>query len=402
MAQPKVRIKGFEGEWETRTFGSLGTVAMCKRIFKDQTSNHGHIPFYKIGTFGSTPDAFISREIYEEYKKKYEFPQKGDILISAAGTIGRVVEYYGEDAYYQDSNIVWLKHNDEIENSFLKYLYSVITWKGLEGATIKRLYNNIFLGTEIKMPSKKEQSVIASYFHHLDSLIQFATKKIESIKQVKVASLQSMFPQDGEKIPRVRFKGFEGEWKEKRLGELFDFLKGKGLSKEKLSETGKFPCILYGEIFTRYDFCAQNCYSRTDCEEGVDSKDGDILMPGSTTTIGVDLAKAVTVNKDGIKLGGDIIILRAKDINEINPYFMATELSCLQREKIAMVAQGITIIHLHGKDLVDLRYSIPDQVQEQNKIAAYFASLDSQISIQEQRLEKLKQIKVSCLEKMFV
>ena len=139
---PRVRFKGFEGEWEKMSFGRLGSVAMCKRIFKDQTQEKGDVPFFKIGTFGMVPDAYISKEIYEEYKSKFSFPQKGNILISAAGTIGRTVQYNGEDAYFQDSNIVWLKHGNEIDDTFLKYIYSIVKWNGLEGATIKRLYNN--------------------------------------------------------------------------------------------------------------------------------------------------------------------------------------------------------------------------------------------------------------------
>lgn len=96
---------------------------MCKRIFKEQTSDEGEVPFYKIGTFGVEPDAFISKELFDEYKTKYPYPNKGDILISASGSIGRTVEFTGKDEYFQDSNIVWLKHGNEIDNSFLKVLY---------------------------------------------------------------------------------------------------------------------------------------------------------------------------------------------------------------------------------------------------------------------------------------
>ena len=111
---PAVRFKGFGGNWKERKFGELGTIEMCKRIFKDQTTDDGEIPFYKIGTFGGRPNAYISREIFERYKRLYPYPTKGDILISTSGSIGRVVEYTGQEAYYQDSNIVWLNHNDLI------------------------------------------------------------------------------------------------------------------------------------------------------------------------------------------------------------------------------------------------------------------------------------------------
>lgn len=190
---PRVRFKGFEGEWEKVSFGQLGSVAMCKRIFKDQTMDKGEVPFYKIGTFAMEPDAYISKELFIEYKSKFSFPQKGDILISAAGTIGRTIQYNGEDAYFQDSNIVWLMHGNEIDNTFLMYIYSLVKWNGLEGATIKRLYNNIILETEFLLPPVEEQRAIASFFTNLDRQISLQTQRLEKLKQIKAACLDNMF-----------------------------------------------------------------------------------------------------------------------------------------------------------------------------------------------------------------
>ena len=119
---PKRRFKGFTDSWEQRKLGDIGSVSMCKRIFKEQTTESGDVPFFKIGTFGGEPDAFISRELFEEYKSNFSYPEKGDILLSASGSIGRTVEFSGKDEYFQDSNIIWLKHNDEIINAFLKQL----------------------------------------------------------------------------------------------------------------------------------------------------------------------------------------------------------------------------------------------------------------------------------------
>lgn len=130
---------------------------MCRRIFKEQTSENGEIPFYKIGTFGGEADAFISRELFEEYKAKYQYPKKGDILISASGSIGRTVVFTGKNEYFQDSNIVWLNHDKHLDNSFLKCFYSIVKWAGIEGSTIKRLYNDNILNTAITLPSVEEQ-----------------------------------------------------------------------------------------------------------------------------------------------------------------------------------------------------------------------------------------------------
>ena len=190
---PEIRFEGFADAWEQRKFGDLGSVSMCKRIFKEQTATEGDIPFYKIGTFGGEPDAFISRALFEEYKEKYQYPEVGDMLISASGTIGRTVEYAGEDAYFQDSNIVWFKHDDRVDNSFLKCIYSSVKWSGIEGSTIKRLYNDNFLKTEFSMPNAEEQKKIGEYFRELDILITLHQRKLEELKNVKKYMLQKMF-----------------------------------------------------------------------------------------------------------------------------------------------------------------------------------------------------------------
>lgn len=189
---PEIRFKGFTDAWEQRKFGDVGTVAMCKRIFKEETSENGEVPFYKIGTFGGEPDAYISREVYKKYKTMYPYPKKGDILISASGSIGRTVEYTGKDEYFQDSNIIWLQHNKNIDNSFLKVLYSVVQWS-CEGSTIKRLYNDNFLKTKIVIPNKKEQMLIGECFGRLDNLITLHQRKLDELKNVKKTLLQQMF-----------------------------------------------------------------------------------------------------------------------------------------------------------------------------------------------------------------
>lgn len=163
-------------EW--KTLGDVGDVKMCKRILKNQTSPEGDIPFYKIGTFGKQADAFISKEIYKNYKNKYSFPRKGDVLISASGTIGRAVIYDGAPAYFQDSNIVWL-HNDErlVSNRYLWHFYKIAKWFVADGGTIDRLYNDNIYKTKIPIPfpdnpekSLAEQARIVSILDKFDTL----------------------------------------------------------------------------------------------------------------------------------------------------------------------------------------------------------------------------------------
>jgi len=150
----------------------IGPVKMCRRIFKNQTTDKGDIPFYKIGTFGVEADAYISRELFLEYKDKYPFPNKSDVLLSASGTIGRRVIYEGEDAYFQDSNIVWIDNDETIVlNKYLYYLYGIINWKVSSGGTISRLYNKIILNTEVLVPPLDEQERIVSILDKFSSLV---------------------------------------------------------------------------------------------------------------------------------------------------------------------------------------------------------------------------------------
>ena len=190
--EPEIRFEGFTDPWEQRKLGEFGSVAMCKRIYKEQTSEQGDVPFFKIGTFGTDPDAFISNELFDYFKRTYPYPTPGTLLISAAGSIGRVVEYQGEKAYFQDSNIVWLEHDHRLNDTFLKPLYSQIEW-GLEGSTIKRLYNKDLLSAEVTIPGSGEQKEIGRFFAKLDDLIALHRRKLNILKNTKKSLLDKMF-----------------------------------------------------------------------------------------------------------------------------------------------------------------------------------------------------------------
>lgn len=193
---PRLRFPGFIGEWEEKRLGEIGDVCMCKRIMKHETTPTGPIPFYKIGTFGKKADAFIQEKLFLEYKKKYSYPKKGDILFSAAGTIGRCVVFNGEPAYFQDSNIVWIANDESIVyNSFLKYIYTFIDWKIDDGGIVKRLYNESIRKTSFYTPSLLEQQKIAECLSALDETIAAESDKLEALKNHKKGLMQQLFPQ---------------------------------------------------------------------------------------------------------------------------------------------------------------------------------------------------------------
>ena len=167
-----------EGDVEWKTLGWIGEVRMCKRIMKNETSDIGDIPFFKIGTFGKEPNAYISRDTFEEYKSKYNYPRVGEILISASGTIGRAVIFNGEDAYFQDSNIVWLENDEsKVLNKYLFYFYQIANWNVSDGGVIKRLYNDNIKKTLIPVPypneperSLAEQARVVAILDKFDTL----------------------------------------------------------------------------------------------------------------------------------------------------------------------------------------------------------------------------------------
>ena len=151
--------------------GNIGSICMCKRILKSQTNTVGGVPFYKIGTFGKKADSYISQETFDEYRSKYNFPKKGDVLISAAGTIGRTVVYDGEPAYFQDSNIVWIDNDESVVlNSYLRYCYELKPWKVSSGGTIQRLYNDNIAKAVITVPPLDVQNRIVNVLDNFEKI----------------------------------------------------------------------------------------------------------------------------------------------------------------------------------------------------------------------------------------
>ena len=177
-------------DWKAMTLGDIGKPSMCKRILKNQTSSTGDVPFYKIGTFGKTPNAYISQEIYDEFRAKYSFPKKGDVLISASGTIGRRVRYDGEPAFFQDSNIVWIDNDEkQVLNDYLYVFYEFCDWQPSKGATISRLYNSNLTSVKIAFPkSFKEQNKLLDKINRLS----IETKKLEAIYKQKINDLDEL------------------------------------------------------------------------------------------------------------------------------------------------------------------------------------------------------------------
>lgn len=232
-------------DWQDEKLGELAKVCMCKRIFADQTTENGEIPFFKIGTFGKEADAYISRSLYEDFKHRFSFPQKGDVLISAAGTLGRSVIFDGKDAYFQDSNIVWLDiDKTKLCNKYLYHYYKVIQWASSEGSTIARLYNGIICDTHIALPKVDEQEQIAGILSEMDTLISTLEKQISKKKAIKQGAMQELL------TGKRRLPGFSGNWQTISLKKALSV--GHGMSQHDVAcPTGRYPILATGGVIGR-------------------------------------------------------------------------------------------------------------------------------------------------------
>ena len=388
---PAIRFKGFSDAWEQRKLGEIGSVSMCRRIFKEQTSETGDIPFYKIGTFGAEPDAFISRELFEEYKSKYPYPKKGDILISASGSIGRTVEFAGNNEYFQDSNIVWLSHDERLSNSFLKCFYSVVKWAGIEGSTIKRLYNDNILNTVICMPSVPEQEHIGLFFENLDNLITLHQRKFEKLMNVKKSMLEKMFPQNGSSYPEIRFKGFTDPWEQRKFGEVFDCtVPNNTLSRAELSyDEGTVLNVHYGDVLIKYGSVLD--VQKDDipriphrCREdfnGALLQDGDVII--ADTAEDETTGKVCEIgNLQGSAIVSGLHTMVYRPRNRMALGYLGYYLnSNAYHHQLLPLMQGIKVLSLSRSNIQKTSVSYPSAMKEQQLIASYFSQLDHLITL---------------------
>lgn len=411
MGVPKLRFKADDGsdfpDWEGMTLGDVGSVAMCKRVFKEQTREVGDVPFFKIGTFGGVPDAYISKSLFDELKSKYAYPEVGTILLSASGTIGRQVEYQGEDAYYQDSNIVWLEHDDTVLDSYLKQFYSVVKWQGLEGSTIKRLYNKTILDTPFYRPSLPEQRKIADLLSAVDDVISAQEAEVAAWEKRKKGVMQKLFSQE------VRFKADDGsdfpDWEERTFADVFIKLRNNTLSRDCLNaESGQARNIHYGDVLVKYGSIVdiQNnqvpfVNSDVECKRWDRLKDGDIVIADTAEDDSVGKAVEVTnIGSDVVYSGLHTIACRPRESFARNylGYYMNSD---AYHDQLRPYMQGIKVTSVSKGNIALTRMSVPS-LPEQRKIADCLASLDDVIAKAKDELDAWCELKKGLLQQMFV
>ena len=203
----------------------------------------------------------------------------------------------------------------------------------------------------------------------------------------------------GPNVPALRFPEFSGEWIESKLGDIADFSKGAGISKDQRSEEGN-PCILYGELYTRYKSeVITNVFSKTALPDSelVKSKANDIIIPASGETA-EDIATARCVPFDNILLGGDLNIIR---LHEQDGKFFSYQLNGVRKYDIATVAQGVSVVHLHAGDLKGISVKYPSHIAEQEKISQILGLIDDRIATQSKIIKELTTLRSALLEKVF-
>ena len=222
---------------------------MCKRILASQTNAEGGVPFYKIGTIGGTPDAYISKELFDEYKEKYNHPHKGEVMITCAGTVGKCVIYDGKDAYYQDSNIVWIDNpSHNISNGFLYHLLSNVDWRKLNSTTIIRIYNDDLRNLKLNYPLREEQQRISKLLSLLDERIATQNKIIDKLQSLIKGIRNKLFENDKDwrtaKIREFLCIGNGKDYKHLDIGDIPVYgTGGKMLSVNDFLYDGDSVCI---------------------------------------------------------------------------------------------------------------------------------------------------------------
>ena len=413
MKEPKIRFKGFQGEWETRHVGEL-----CDVLTGFPFEGSKILPKGKelLMRGINITEGFIrhSEDIDRYYDEdssmlsKYRL-QENDLVIGMDGSkVGKnsalvtkkeVNSLLVQRVARLRNNNPHLIHLIQISlgsEKFFEYVDSMKTSSAIphiSPSDIKNFVVSISVNDD-------EIKLVSDYFQHLDSLIQSTTKKIESLKQVKAASLQSMFPQEGETTPRVRFKGFEGEWEKKTLGDCLTINNERNQSNvyginDVLSVSDEVGVVNQIKLLGRsYAGKSVVNYRVLKTNQIVYTK-----SPLKSKPYGI-----IKVNKGDI---GIVSVLYAVyDANEnvypdyIHYYF--EPIHRINNYLLPLINKGAkNTMNISDEMALTGNIWIPS-LEEQKKIADYLQALDSQITLQTLRLEKLKQIKAACLDNMFV
>lgn len=383
---PTIRFRGFTDDWEQRKLGE------CCQEFKSGS----FIPASDIGDVGKYPvyGGNGLRGFSSEYNHDGEFA-----LIGRQGALCGNMNYSLGKAYFTEHAIA-VQANKTADTKFLYYLLRKMN---LGQYSDQSAQPGLAVGKLVKLtelfPSVTEQIKIGHQFMGIDNLITLHQRKLNQLKTLKKYFLQNMFPAKGEKVPRIRFKGFTGDWEQRKLEDLASFSKGAGYSKSDLQVSGT-PIVLYGRLYTKYETVIKDVDTFVDAlANSVYSQGGEVIVPASGETA-EDISIASVVEKPGIVLGGDLNIIHPSD--DLDSTFLAISISNGNPHKeMAKRAQGKSVVHLHNNDLAQIKLLYPS-VTEQRKISQYFSGLDTLITLHQHKLDQLQIMKKFMLQNMFI
>lgn len=401
MNKPKIRFKGFEGEWKEKALGDV-VDEFKYGINAAAVSYDGENKYLRITDIDEGSRAFIKDELASpdaDLSSCNEYiMQDGDIVIARTGaSVGKSYIYHPIDGkVYFAGFLIRARVNKNVDREFVfqntltdgfkKYIRFVSQRSGQPGVNAEEL--KLYL---MNLPaSLPEQRALASYFTSLDAQIAASTSRLSSLKQIKAASLLNMFPQKEEMVPRVRFKGFQGEWKERKLGEVFSERVENNINGQLLSVT-----LNKGIIRASENGKLDN--SNSDKSKYKVVNINDIAYNSMRMWQGASGCSKY----EGIVSPAYTVITPKEDIDSsFFSYLFKTDIAI---NKFRLHSQGLTSDNWNLKYPAFSKIDVycPLDISEQRAIASYFTALDAQITLHRERLEKLKQIKAACLEKMF-
>ena len=343
---------------------------MCKRILASQTNTEEGVPFYKIGTIGNAPDAYISKELFDDYKTKYNYPHKGEVMITCAGTVGKCVIYDGKDAYYQDSNIVWIDNPSQcISNSFLYHLLAKVDWRKLNSTTIIRIYNDDLRNLKLNYPQIEEQQKISRLLSLLDERVATQNKIIEDLKKLKSAISKKLLCND--------------KWTTYKIQDIAEIGRGRVISSVEIDRQ-KHP--LYP------------VYSSQTSNNGIMGYLDNYMFDGEYITWTTDGANAGTVFYRIGKFNCTNVCGTLKILPKFDCYFVSL---VLQQATQKYVSSNLANPKLMNNTMASIKIRMPN-IETQKQLSKVFQTLDSCLLVHQRTCKMYLSEKQYLLRQMFI
>lgn len=397
--KPKIRFKGFTDDWEQRKLGEVATFINGRAYSQSELLLSGKYRILRVGNFYTNDSWYYSDlELGEKYYANY-----GDLLYTWSATFGPHI-WLGDRVIYHYH--IWkISLSDMLEKQFTVQLleqHKSNILSGKNGSTMVHITKEGMEQKDVIIPqSIKEQQQIGAFFNQLDELITLHQRKLGKLINVKKSMLEKMFPKQGSTVPEIRFSGFTNDWEQRKLGEVVEFYNGDRSSRypndtDMVSEG--IPFINAGDLVlgrVKLDTANKITVEKYNELSGAKIQHGDIIYCLRGT-----LGKNAFVDNFSIgTVASSLVDIRSRKI--VGKYLFQVLNSDIEYRQRTLNDEGAAQPNLSAKNLSLFNIPMPDEA-EQTKIAEYFDTLDNLITLHQCELEKLKNIKKSMLEKMFV